>query len=55
VALSDIAIILSILKACKTWRRNLKGLWHEIGWLKSAENLGAFPFKRDLSNDTTFS
>ncbi len=34
---------------------NLKGLSYERGWLKSAYNLGASPFKRDLSNDTTFS
>jgi hypothetical protein len=34
----------------------LKGpLIYERGCLKSADNLGASPFKRDLSNDTTFS
>jgi hypothetical protein len=32
----------------------LKGLPHERGWVKSAENLGASPFKRDLSIETTF-
>jgi hypothetical protein len=53
--MADMAIILSISKGPTRWRGNLKGLSHERGWLKSAENLGAFPFKRDLSNDTTFS
>jgi hypothetical protein len=33
---------------------NLKDLSYERGWLKSADNLGASPFKRDLSNNTTF-
>jgi hypothetical protein len=35
----------------------LKGplILYKRGELKSAENLGASPFKRDLSNDTTFS
>jgi hypothetical protein len=33
----------------------LKGLSLERRWTKSAENLGASPFKRDLSIDTTFS
>jgi hypothetical protein len=28
---------------------------HERGWAKSAENVGASPFKSDLSIDTTFS
>ncbi len=37
------------------WRGNLKGLSYERGWLKSADDLGASPFKRDLLNDTTFS
>ncbi len=49
------AIILSIPKGPTKWRWNLKGLSYERGWLKSADNLGASPFKRDLSNDTTFS
>jgi hypothetical protein len=53
--MADMAIILSISKGPTRWRRNLKGLSYERGWLKSADNLGAFPFKRDLSNDTTFS
>ncbi len=34
---------------------NLKGLSSERGWTKSAENLGASPFYRDLSIDTTYS
>jgi hypothetical protein len=34
--------------------RNLKGLSYERGWLKSADNLGASPFKRDISNDNHF-
>jgi hypothetical protein len=33
----------------------LKGLSHERGWAKSSENLGASPFKSDLSIDTAFS
>jgi hypothetical protein len=37
------------------WRGNLKGLSHESGWVNSAENLGASPFKTDLSIDTNFS
>jgi hypothetical protein len=37
------------------WHGNLKGLSYERGWLKPADNLSASPFKRDLSNDTTFS
>jgi hypothetical protein len=32
----------------------LNGLSFERGWSKSAENLGASPFKRDVSNDTVF-
>jgi hypothetical protein len=32
-----------------------KGLSHDIGWIKLAENLGASPFERDLSINTTFS
>jgi hypothetical protein len=44
------AIILSISKGPTRWRGNLKGLSYERGWLKSADNLGAFPCKRDLSN-----
>jgi hypothetical protein len=48
-------IILSIPKGPTRWRGKLKGLSYERGWLKSADNLGSSPFKRDLSNDTTFS
>jgi hypothetical protein len=44
-----------IPKDRRRWRGNLKGLLHESGRVKSAENLGAPPFKRDISNDTTFS
>jgi hypothetical protein len=51
----DMAIILLISKACTRWRRNLKGLFTREMVVKSAENLGASPFKRDLSNDTTSS
>jgi hypothetical protein len=47
-------IILSIPKGLTRRRGNLKGLSHEREWVKSAENLGASPFKRDLSIDTTF-
>jgi hypothetical protein len=36
------------------WHGNLMGLFHERGWLKSGENIGVSPCKRDLSNDTTF-
>ncbi len=53
--MADMAIILLISKGPMKWRGNLKGLSYEKGWLKSADNLGASPFKRDLSNDTTFS
>ncbi len=36
--------------------RKVKGPFHKRDdWLKSAENLGASPFQRDLSNDTTSS
>jgi hypothetical protein len=55
IFMADMAIILSIPKGPMRWRGNLKGLSYKRGWLKSAENLGASPFKRDLSNDTTFS
>jgi hypothetical protein len=55
ILLSDIAIILSVPKLRRRWRRKLKDLSHERGWVKSAGNLGAFPFKRVLSIDTTFS
>ncbi len=55
IFIADTAIILSIPKGPTRWRRNLKGLSYERGWLKLADNLGATPFKRDLSNDTTFS
>jgi hypothetical protein len=53
--MSDIAIILLIPKAHTRWRLNFKGLSHERRWVKSAENLGASPFKRDLLIDITFS
>ncbi len=53
--MADMAIILPIPKGPTRWHRNLKGLSYERGLLKSAENLGASPFKIDLSNDTTFS
>jgi hypothetical protein len=53
--MSDMVIMLLIPKDPTRWRGNLKGLPHERGWVKSAENLGASPFKRDLSFDTTFS
>jgi hypothetical protein len=51
----DIAIIQLIPKALARWHRNLKGLSHGRGWVKKTENLGASSFKRDLSNETTFS
>jgi hypothetical protein len=35
--------------------RKLKEPLRERGWLKSVDNLRASPFKRDLSNYTTFS
>ncbi len=53
--MADTAIILSIPKGPTRWRGNLKGLSYERGWLKSADNLVASPFKRYISNDTTFS
>ncbi len=53
--MADMVIILSIPKGPTRWRGNLKGLSFERGWLKTADNLGASPFKRDLSSDTTFS
>jgi hypothetical protein len=53
--MADMAIILSIPKGPTRWRGNVKGLSYEREWLKPADNLGASPFKRDLSNDTTFS
>ncbi len=49
------AIILSIVKGPTRWCSNLKGLSYEKGHLNSSENLGASPFKRDLSIETTFS
>ncbi len=48
------AIILLISKGPTRWCGNLKGLSYERRWLKSADSLGASPFKRNLSNDTTF-
>ncbi len=53
--MADMASILLIPKGPTRWHGNLKGLSYERGWLKSADNLGASPYKRDLSNDTTFS
>jgi hypothetical protein len=54
--MSDMAIILLISKACTRWRRNLKSLFTREIVVKSDENLGVSPFKRDLlSNDTTSS
>jgi hypothetical protein len=53
IFMADMAIILPISKGPTRWRGNLKGLSYERGRLKLANNLGAF--KRDLSNDTTFS
>jgi hypothetical protein len=49
------AIIQLISKACMRWRKNLNGFSLKRGLTKSAENLGASLFKRDLSVDTTFS
>jgi hypothetical protein len=37
------------------WRQQLKGLSHERVSAKSAEKLGASPFKKDLLINTTFS
>jgi hypothetical protein len=42
-------------KSCMRWRWHLKGLSRERGWSKPVANLVSSPFKRDLSNDTTFS
>jgi hypothetical protein len=53
--MADMAIILLIPKGPTRWRGNLKGLSYKREWLKAAENLGTSPFKRDLSNGTTFS
>ncbi len=52
--MADMAIILPIPKGPMRWCGNLKGLSYERGWSKSADNLDTSPFKRDLSNDTTF-
>ncbi len=43
------------MELANRWRWNLKGLSHERWWIKSAENLGATPYDRDLSIDITFS
>ncbi len=53
--MSDMAIILSITKNLTMWRRNLKSLSDERGWVKSAENLSASPFQTNVSSDTIFS
>jgi hypothetical protein len=44
----DIAFLLSIPKAWRRWRGNLKGLLHERGWVKYAKNLGASPPLREI-------
>jgi hypothetical protein len=49
--MTNISIILSIPKGPTRWDRNLKGLSHERGCAISAENLGASPFNRDLTNN----
>jgi hypothetical protein len=54
IFMSDIAIILSIPKRRMRWRGILKGLSHERGWVKSAENLGTSRCKKVPSIDTTF-
>jgi hypothetical protein len=41
----DMAIIWSIAKGPTRGRGNLKGLSYERGYLNSAENLAASPFK----------
>jgi hypothetical protein len=51
----EVEINLLHFKSCMRWRWHLKGLSHERGWSKPDANLGASPFKRDLSNHTTFS
>jgi hypothetical protein len=52
--MSDITIILLITKGHTMWCGNLKGLSHDRGWCKSAENFGASPFKTELPIETTF-
>jgi hypothetical protein len=37
------------------WHGKLKGLWQEMGWAKTAENLDSSFSKRDMSDDATFS
>jgi hypothetical protein len=54
IFMSYMAIMLLIPKDPMRWHGNLKGLQYERGWVKSAENLGASPFKKDLSIYTTF-
>jgi hypothetical protein len=51
----DMAIMMWIPKGRTRWCGNLKGLSHERGWVKTAKNLGASPFKRKPTIDTTFS
>jgi hypothetical protein len=53
--MSGMAVIVSIPNSSERWRGNLEDLILERGSVKSAENLGASLFKRDLSNYTTFS
>jgi hypothetical protein len=54
--LSDMAIVLSILKGPTRWNRNLKSrILNESVWVKFAENLGTSPYTTDLSIDTSFS
>jgi hypothetical protein len=43
------AILLLNAKGHTRWRGNLKSFLQERGWVKSGENLGAAPFKRNLS------
>jgi hypothetical protein len=45
---------LSNPKPCVRWRGTLKGAAHESEWPTSTESLGASPFERNLSIDTTF-
>jgi hypothetical protein len=49
------AIILSIPEAYTEWLEKLKGLSHEKGLVKSAENISTSPFNEDQSIHTTFS
>ncbi len=55
IFVSDMAIILSIPEAYTEWLEKLKGLSHEKGLVKSAENISTSPFNEDQSIHTTFS